>query len=81
MFYLAFLPQFADPMASMAIWAQLLILGTIVNVVFSSAYVLCVLLADRMTGFLKQSPATTRITRQLGGGILVGLGLNLAFNK
>jgi hypothetical protein len=33
-FYLAFLPQFADPMASMAIWAQLLILGTIVNVVF-----------------------------------------------
>ena len=38
LFYLAFLPQFTDAAAILPIWAQLLILGTVVNIMFSSAY-------------------------------------------
>ena len=48
-FYLALLPQFMDPYAGSAIWIQLLVLGAIVNVMFSSADVLCVILAHKET--------------------------------
>ncbi len=40
-FYLAFLPQFTDPNAVLAIRIRLLIIGTILNVMFSTADVLC----------------------------------------
>lgn len=81
LFYLAFLPQFTDPAAGLAVWAQLLILGTVVNVMFSSADVICVLLAGRVTTFFKRGRAANRIAHRLGGGLLVALGLNLAFNR
>lgn len=74
-FFLAFLPQFTDPDAALAIWAQLLILGTIVNLLFSSADVVCVLLADKIATRLKTS--TSRLPQRLGGGTLVALGLNI----
>jgi len=80
-FYLAFLPQFTDPNASLAIWAQLLILGTIVNVVFSSADVLCVVLADRIMSMFRKSGATNRIAQRIGGSVLVGLGVKVAFDR
>lgn len=80
-FYLAFLPQFTDPNASLAIWVQLLILGTIVNIMFSSADVLCVVLADKVTAYFNTSGSANRIAQRLGGGILVALGLNVAFNR
>lgn len=74
-FFLAFLPQFTDPNAALAIWAQLLILGTIVNLLFSSADVACVLLADKVASTLKGS--TSRLPQRLGGATLVALGLNI----
>lgn len=80
-FYVAFLPQFTDPNAGAAIWAQLLILGTVVNVMFSSADVLCVILAEKITAFFKTSGSANRIAQRIGGGILVGLGINLALNR
>lgn len=80
-FYVAFLPQFADPNAALAIWAQLLILGTIVNVMFSSADVLCVILADKVIKLFKSSGSANRIAQKIGGGILVALGANLALNR
>lgn len=80
-FYVAFLPQFADPNADLAIWAQLLILGTIVNVMFSSADVLCVVLADKVIKLFKSSGSANRIAQKIGGGILVALGANLALNR
>ena len=79
-FYLAFLPQFTDPNASSAIWMQLLILGTIVNIMFSSADALCVVLADKVTRYLKTSGSGSRIAQRLGGGILVALGLRVALS-
>ena len=80
-FYVAFLPQFTDPAASFPIWLQLFILGAIVNVVFSSADVIAVLLADRVTAALKRSAAAARLVRKIGGSILVALGLNVAFSR
>jgi len=80
-FYLAFLPQFADPAASLPVWAQLLVLGTAVNLMFSSADVACVLLADRMTAVLRRSDRAQQLVRRTGGAILIGLGLNLALSR
>ncbi len=80
-FYLAFLPQFTDPNAGLAIWMQLLILGTIVNVMFSSADVLCVVLADKVTAYFRNSSSANRVAQRLGGSILIALGLNVALNR
>jgi len=68
-FYLAFLPQFTDPAAALPVWAQLLILGTIVNILFSSADVLCVVLADRIVKRFKESPGANRWAERLVGRI------------
>lgn len=78
-FFVAFLPQFTDPNAGLAIWMQLLILGTLVNLMFSSADVICVLLADTVARALKGS--TSRLPQRLGGSILVALGLNIAIRQ
>lgn len=81
LFYLAFLPQFTDPAASLPIWAQFLILGTIVNIVFSSADVLCVVLADRFAQMMRGSGKAARWLQRVGGGILIGLGVKLVFSR
>ncbi|MBF9033463.1 LysE family transporter [Rhodobacterales bacterium HKCCE2091] len=80
-FYVAFLPQFTDPAAALPIWAQLALLGTFVNVMFSSADVLCVLLADKVTTALRRSAAAGRWVRRAGGSILVALGVNLGLSR
>ncbi|MGB3245567.1 MAG: LysE family translocator [Sulfitobacter sp.] len=80
-FYLAFLPQFTDPNAGLAIWLQLLILGTFVNIMFSSADALCVVLADKVVTVFQNSGAANRIAQRLGGSILIALGLNVALNR
>ncbi|USG62205.1 LysE family translocator [Sneathiella marina] len=80
-FYLAFLPQFTDPSAGFPIWLQLFILGTIVNFMFSSADIACVLLADRISVILRSSRAAGRFTQKVGGSILVLLGLNLVLSR
>ncbi len=80
-FYLAFLPQFTDPAASLPVWLQLVILGTIVNLVFSSADILCVLAADRITGMIGSSRAGTHLLRRIGGSILIALGVNIALDR
>ena len=81
LFYFAFLPQFTDATANLPIWAQLLVLGSIVNMMFSSADVVCVLLADKITRSLKGSRPAKRLVQKLGGSLLIGLGINLAFNR
>ena len=81
LFFLAFLPQFTDPAAAFPVWAQLLILGTIVNLMFSSADVVCVLLSTQMMGLLNRSQSANRLAQRLGGSLLVGLGINLAVSR
>jgi threonine/homoserine/homoserine lactone efflux protein len=81
LFFLAFLPQFTDPAAAFPVWAQLLILGTIVNIMFSSADVVCVLLSTQMMDLFNRSQAANRMAQRLGGTLLVGLGINLAISR
>ena len=80
-FFIAFLPQFVDPSAAFPIWLQFLILGTAVNVILASADLVCVYVAGIIVDRLRQSNRIARIMEGLGGGILVGLGVHLAFQR
>jgi threonine/homoserine/homoserine lactone efflux protein len=77
-FFLAFLPQFVDPAAAFPVWLQFLLLGTTVNLVFSSADIATVLLADRAMAQLRGNQRMQRLIRWCGGAILIGLGIRLA---
>jgi threonine/homoserine/homoserine lactone efflux protein len=78
LFYLSFLPQFTDASASLPVWAQVLVLGTLVNVMFSATDAACVLLSEQVTRQLAASQGASRLMRRVGGGILVALGVKLA---
>lgn len=80
-FFMAFLPQFVDSAAGLPVWAQFLVLGAIVNLIFSSADIVCVVLAGAIVGRLRNSKSAQRIIQKVGGGILVGLGVHLALHK
>ncbi|WP_299608261.1 LysE family translocator [uncultured Tateyamaria sp.] len=81
LFFVAFLPQFSDPAAALPIWAQLLILGTAVNIIFSSADLICVALAHRISTLVAQSENATARAKAMGGSILVALGLTVALDR
>lgn len=80
-FFIAFLPQFVSADAALPIWAQFLILGTVVNFAFTSADIVTVLFASEVKKrFVRQSKMQD-LTRWAGGSILVGLGLKLATDR
>lgn len=81
LFFLAFLPQFTDLTAAFPIWLQILILGAIVNVMFSATDIVCVLLSDRAMRLLAASDMVNRLAHRVGGGILIALGVNLAASR
>lgn len=78
LFFIAFLPQFADPAAVLPVGLQLLVLGIIVNFSFSSADLVAIFLTDRVVRSVRSSSLGARLARGLGGLVLVGLGLRLA---
>jgi threonine/homoserine/homoserine lactone efflux protein len=81
LFFLAFLPQFADPAGSLPVWAQMLALGVFVNLAFSSADLIAVVLASAVAARFQRSARTLVWARRLGGTILIGLGLRLAAER
>ncbi len=76
-FYLAFLPQFTDPSAGLSVSSQLLILGTTVNILFSSADLICVFFADRILAMSAAAPSSKQLSGRLAGTLLLLLGINL----
>jgi threonine/homoserine/homoserine lactone efflux protein len=81
LFFLAFLPQFVDYGIDAPIWLQILILGAIVNLMFSLADVILVALAGALVERVRSSSGLRKTLQRLGGGILVGLGLHLFFQR
>ncbi|KQS64425.1 amino acid transporter [Rhizobium sp. Leaf371] len=80
-FFLAFLPQFVDPAAAVPVAIQFVVLGTIVNMMFSLADIVCVLLAEAVLARLRTSGRAERLMQKIGGTILVGLGVNVALSR
>ncbi|RWF32125.1 MAG: LysE family translocator [Mesorhizobium sp.] len=80
-FFMAFLPQFIDASAAFPVWLQFVILGTIVNLMFSSADIACVFLAGAMIARLQRSSRAQRLMQRAGGAVLVGLGVHVALQK
>ena len=78
-FFLAFLPQFVDATASLPVWVQLFLLGTIVNLTFSAVDIVCVVFASVVMSKLQRSRRSQRIMQRIGGSILIALGARLAF--
>ena len=81
LFFIALLPQFVDPAGSLPVWAQFLILGTIVNFAFSSADLVTVFGASLVMRRMKASRAGFALGRWLGGSMMIGLGVKLAADK
>jgi threonine/homoserine/homoserine lactone efflux protein len=81
LFFLAFLPQFVAPEAAAPVWAQVVVLGTVANVVFSATDVVCILLAERLAAWAAASRRLARVGRQIGGGLFVAMGLYLSFQS
>ncbi len=81
LFFLAFLPQFVDPAAAFPVWLQFLILGVAVNIIFTSADFVAVMVAGLAAGRLKRSAFAQGVARRAAGAILMGLGVRLAWQR
>ena len=80
-FFLAFLPQFADPAAAYPFWLQIILLGIIANVIFSLAELGCVVFADQVSAFVRGSRSAGRWMRRVAGSVLIGLGVKLLVSE
>ncbi|HEV7318967.1 MAG TPA: LysE family translocator [Ensifer sp.] len=80
-FFVAFLPQFTDASAAFPVWLQFLLLGTVVNLMFSSADLVCVFLAGAVVSKMRRSGKAQRLLQRAGGTVLIGLGAHLAWQR
>lgn len=77
LFFVAFLPQFVQPEADLAMTWQLFFLGVATNLIFSSADVVTVLLAAPLRRWITQGEGrSSRWLQRAGGGVLGGLGVH-----
>jgi threonine/homoserine/homoserine lactone efflux protein len=76
-FFLAFLPQFADP-ARGPIAPQILLLGGIFDLNGTLVCIAFALAASRLGAWLKERLDVSRLLNRLTGGLFIALGLRLA---
>lgn len=80
-FYVAFLPQFIAPDGSLPVWSQFLVLGVLVNVIFSLGDILTILVAVKLRAKASGSELVRRISGWIGGTVLVAMGMRLAADR
>jgi threonine/homoserine/homoserine lactone efflux protein len=80
LFFLAFLPQFADVEAG-PLAPQILLLGLIVTLTAIPCDAAVAALSGRAARLLSASPPIQRIGNWVSGSILIGLGAFLAFSR
>ena len=77
LFFIAFLPQFADPARGSVTW-QLLMLGLLFNLSGTTVNTLVGLLSGYLGAKLKERPTFWRVQRWFTGGVFVALAARLA---
>jgi threonine/homoserine/homoserine lactone efflux protein len=78
LFFLAFIPQFVNPHHPAA--PQFVALGLICVTLNTAADLLVVLLASRLTPYLRSSPKPARMMSYGSGAVMIGLGAYLALS-
>lgn len=81
LFFLAFLPQFADPSGALPIGLQLFILGVVTLMAFTTTDLVTVFLASAVAKRVAANSVWKRALGWIGGGILIGLGSKLVFDQ
>ena len=79
-FFLAFLPQFADPLRG-AISLQILMLGGLFILATILVFGTIAMMAGTLGLWLKQSQRAQRILNKMAGTVFLGLSLKLAITK
>jgi threonine/homoserine/homoserine lactone efflux protein len=80
LFFLAFLPQFADPKAG-PLAPQLLLLGAIVTVTAIPCDALVAVLSGKAAALLRRRPIFQKLQNWISGSVLVGLGATIALRR
>lgn len=78
-FFLAYLPQFADPAATGGLGPQLLVLGLAFALMTWAIFSVVAHFSGALGGWLRSRPRMTNALSWLTGGVLVSLGLRLAW--
>ncbi len=81
LFYLAFLPQFTEASAAFPIWMQIVVLGVLVNTMFTMTDAVLIELSHALATRLRRSARMVFALRRLGGGMLIALGATLALTR
>jgi len=81
MFYVAFLPQFIAPSGDVPVWLQFLILGVVVNLIFSAGDLVAILFAMKLRAKAVGTRLWQRMTAWFGGSVLIALGVRLATDR
>jgi len=82
LFFLAFLPQFTDATAEFPVWVQIVILGLIVNAMFTLSDAILIETSHSIASRLRSSYARfDGALQKVGGGLLIALGIKLAFSR
>ena len=80
LFFLAFLPQFADPNAG-PLAPQLLLLGCIVTLTAIPCDAVVAILSGKAAALLRRRPIFQKLQNWISGSVLIGLGATIALSR
>ncbi len=80
LFFIAFLPQFTDPLRG-SMPCQVFILGIIFVIVGFSRDIVIAIASHTVSNLFQKDPRIESIQRWLSGSVLIGLGAGLALSK